>query len=262
VMGWTVPYPVEGAVYAQYILQNLPGKKVGILYDAGDFGADYLAGVTRVLGEGGTASNPIVGAEPVFRRDPPQVEPQITRLKDAGAEVLLFLTTPGPATSALQWAAGHGWKPAAILAFSALQNYDLAYLASSAGGPQNLEGFVTSATVRHFDDSDPAMAELRGFYRQTAPQLDLTGNGREFAVGGYILAEAWIETLKRAGVNPTRASLVQATESFQRFTIPQFLPGITVNTSATNHAPIRCMQMLRYQAGDLAPFGTPVCAGP
>lgn len=102
---------------------------------------------------------------------------------------------------------------------------------------------------------------MKDFLRLHAPQLDANGSFPDFAVGGYMLGEIWIETLKRAGVNPTRASLIQAAESFRGFVIPQFLPGISVDTSATNHAPIRCVQMQQFHGGKLVAFGAPVCAG-
>lgn len=258
-VGWTVPYSIEGADLARYVQQTFPGKKVGILYAAGDYGDDFLAGITRVVGAMGTANSPIVAEETYFmQRNPPEVEPQLTRIRDAGADVLMLITQPGPAASAIKWAVAHAWKPAIIVDSVAVQQADLV---AASGGAQNAEGVVTDWISHLYDEPDPAIAEVKDFLRLHAPQLDANGSFPDFAVGGYMLGEIWIETLKRAGVNPTRASLIQAAESFRGFVIPQFLPGISVDTSATNHAPIRCVQMQQFHGGKLVAFGAPVCAG-
>jgi branched-chain amino acid transport system substrate-binding protein len=39
-MGWQPSYQVEARIYAKYILQNYPGKTIGILYQNDDFGKD------------------------------------------------------------------------------------------------------------------------------------------------------------------------------------------------------------------------------
>ena len=73
--------------------------------------------------------------------------------------------------------------------------------------------------------------------------------------------QLWVETLKRAGVNPTRASLKQAAESFQHFQIPQLLKGVDVNTSATDHRPVKCIQFLKYDDKNVTTFfGDASCA--
>lgn len=57
------------------------------------------------------------------------------------------------------------------------------------------------------------------------------------------------ETLKRAGVNPTRQSLMEAAESFNRYEIARLVNGVTVLTSKTNHYPVRAVQLMKAQGG-------------
>src|ERR1700704_4328810 len=52
---WTIglapSYRTEARIYATYILQNYPDKKIGVLFQNDDFGKDYLLGLKDVLKE-------------------------------------------------------------------------------------------------------------------------------------------------------------------------------------------------------------------
>ena len=50
-MGWQPSYQVEARIYAKYILQNYPGKTIGVLYQNDDFGKDYVIGLHEGLGD-------------------------------------------------------------------------------------------------------------------------------------------------------------------------------------------------------------------
>jgi len=69
-----------------------------------------------------------------------------------------------------------------------------------------------------------------------------------------------VETLKRAGANPTRQSLLAAAESFDHYPVAQLLPGITVSTSKANHHPIRCIKLVATMGGRYSFFGDAICA--
>ena len=50
-MGWQPNYQTEARIYAAYILKNLPGKTIGVLYQNDDFGKDYVIGLREGLGD-------------------------------------------------------------------------------------------------------------------------------------------------------------------------------------------------------------------
>ena len=50
-MGFNPNYFVEGRIYGQYILQEHPNAKIGILYQNDDLGKDYLNGMKAGLGD-------------------------------------------------------------------------------------------------------------------------------------------------------------------------------------------------------------------
>src|SRR6195256_3633985 len=86
---WSVPmYPgfeMEGKTFGQYILRHKPGAKVGVLYQNDDYGKDFLVGLKAALGD----KTKIV-AEVAYEITEPTIDSQIVRLKDSGADTLLY----------------------------------------------------------------------------------------------------------------------------------------------------------------------------
>src|SRR6202046_2293999 len=84
-LGFNPSYFVEGRIYGQYILQQYPDAKVGVLYQNDDLGRDYLNGIKAGLGD--KAATMIV-AEASYEVSDPTVDSQLPQLKSAGADVL------------------------------------------------------------------------------------------------------------------------------------------------------------------------------
>ncbi len=239
-------------MYAKYIQQNWKGKKVGILRQNDDFGKDYADGLRKVLGDKGTADNPIVGEE-LYEASATDVTGQITNLKNRGAEVLYLIAIPKFAGLALKAAADLGWKPAVVMYDGAIDTS----LADIAGGKQNIEGVVSGSWYHQPTETDsPGVQAVAGFLKANDPGLALNN----WPVYGYILSQLYVESFKRAGVNPTRASMMQAVESFQGYTVAQLLPGVTVTTGKTDHRPVKCIQLNRAHDGIFTNFGDVFCA--
>jgi branched-chain amino acid transport system substrate-binding protein len=253
---YTVGYPPDyqtiGQNFAKYIQANLKGKKVGILYQNDDFGKDYVIGLKKVLGDKGTADNPIVGEE-LYESTAADVAAQVTNLKNKGAEVLYLIAIPKFAGLALKSAADLGWKPAVVMYDGAVDTG----LGDIAGGKQNIEGVISAGWYHQpTETSDPGIQAVADFLKKNDANLELNN----WPVYGYILGQLYVESFKRAGVNPTRASLMQAVESFNGFTVAQLLPGVTVSTSKTDHRPIKCVQLSKAHDGAFINFGDVFCA--
>jgi ABC-type branched-subunit amino acid transport system substrate-binding protein len=75
----------------------------------------------------------------------------------------------------------------------------------------------------------------------------------------YAAAQIFVEVLKQAGKNPTRASLLKAAESIKDFKAVALEGGVTM--TPTDHAAIHCERMIRYdQSGNPKYVGDPICA--
>jgi branched-chain amino acid transport system substrate-binding protein len=69
-----------------------------------------------------------------------------------------------------------------------------------------------------------------------------------------------VDALKRAGKNPTRASLLKAATSLNESNNPFLLPGIVARTSPTDRFALEQVQMFRYTKGVWQVFGPLVAA--
>src|SRR5260370_13129936 len=92
---WTVPmYPgfeMEGKTFGQYILKHNPNAKVGVLYQNDDYGKDFLTGLKAALRD-----KVKIVAEVAYEITEPTIDSQIVRLKDSGADTLLYFSTNSP----------------------------------------------------------------------------------------------------------------------------------------------------------------------
>jgi hypothetical protein len=90
---------------------------------------------------------------------------------------------------------------------------------------------------------DPAVALYRTIMRRHHPR------GKPADVyNWYGMTVAWtmVETLRKAGKSPTRASLLRAAQSLNLAGNPFLLPGIVLKTSKTRYFPLDKVYLYRY----------------
>src|SRR3974390_253754 len=110
-MGWQPSYQSEAHIYAKYLLKEKPDAKIGVLYQNDDFGKDYLKGLKDVLG----AKSTMIVAEESYETSEPSIDNHIVRLKAAGINVFISITTPKFAAQAIKKLAEIDWHPLHIL---------------------------------------------------------------------------------------------------------------------------------------------------
>ncbi|GAF75917.1 unnamed protein product, partial [marine sediment metagenome] len=105
---WTVQMigsnELEGLAFGQYISENLPGKKVAVLYPNLAMGIDCLEGVKQGLDPD---KNEIV-SEQSFEITAVSISSQVNNLRNSGAEVVVTNATPGFSAQAIKQAARLG----------------------------------------------------------------------------------------------------------------------------------------------------------
>ena len=89
------------------------------------------------------------------------------------------------------------------------------------------------------------------------PNGDKTDNQ---TVYGYSIAQTTVQMLKQCGNDLTRENVMKQAANLHNLALPMLLPGIVVNTSATNFAPVHQAQMRRFNGQRYVPFG-PVLSG-
>jgi len=253
-MGWQPTYQAEGQIYAKYILKNHPNAKIGILYQNDDYGKDYAKGLKDGLGE--KAKTMIVSEQPYEPADP-TVDSQIVTLKNSGADVFFNITTPKFAAQAIKKAHEIGWKPVHLL-------NNVSNSVGSVLKPAGLEAAKdVLSTAYTKDPTDPAWTNDEGkkewlaFMDKYFPEGDKTSS---FTVYGYTVAQTLVQVLKQSGDDLTRANVMKQAASLKNLTHPMLLPGISINTSATDFYPIEQMQMQKFSGERWELFG-PIISG-
>jgi branched-chain amino acid transport system substrate-binding protein len=239
-MGWQPSYQAEGQIYAKYLLKEKPNAKIGILYQNDDYGKDYVKGMKDGLGA--KAASMIVSEQPYETSDP-TVDSQIVNLKASGADVFFNVTTPKFAAQAIKKSAEIGWKPLHLL-----NN-----VSQSIGGVlkpaglENSKGILSTYYLK--DANDPAVKNDAGYKDWLAfmdkyfPEGDKSSS---FTVYGYTVAQTLAQVLKQCGDNLTRENVMKQAASLKDLEFGMLLPGIKINTSATDFYPIQQMQMQRF----------------
>jgi branched-chain amino acid transport system substrate-binding protein len=74
-------------------------------------------------------------------------------------------------------------------------------------------------------------------------------------VFGYTVAQGLVQVLKQCGDNLTRENVMKQAASLKDLELGGLLPGIKVNTSATDFAPISQLQLVKFKGETWERFG-------
>ncbi len=75
------------------------------------------------------------------------------------------------------------------------------------------------------------------------------------AVYGYNVSQTLIHVLKMCGNDLTRENIMKQAANIQDLKLPMLLPGIVVSSSATDFAPIKQMQLQKFDGTTWQLFG-------
>ena len=80
-------------------------------------------------------------------------------------------------------------------------------------------------------------------------------------VYGYGVAYVMVAVLKACGNNLTRENVMKQAASIHDLVGPMGLPGITISTSPTDYAPIKQMQLEKFDGSTWELFGEVISGG-
>jgi branched-chain amino acid transport system substrate-binding protein len=253
-MGWQPSYQSETQIYAKYILKNKPDAKIAVLYQNDDYGKDYLKGLKDGLGA--KAASMIVAQESYETTDP-TIDDHIVKLKSSGADVFIDIATPKFAAQAIKKVGEIEWKPLHFL------NNVSASVGSviKPAGYANAQNIISAAYLKDASDpqwnNDPGMKEFYAFLAKDFPSGDRLDQG---TVVGYGVSQTLVQVLKQCGDNLTRENIMKQAASLKDFRSGVMLPGIKVNTSATDFAPLSQLQLMRFKGERWELFGDVISA--
>jgi branched-chain amino acid transport system substrate-binding protein len=246
-MGWQPSYQSEARIYAKFLMKEKPNAKIAILYQNDDFGKDYLKGLKDGLGAKASA----IVAEESYETTEPTIDGHIVKLKSTGADTFISITTPKFAAQAIKKLGEIEWKPLHIVS----------NVSASVGsvmkpaGFENSQGILSAAYAKEADpqwDNDPGMKKFYAFLEKYYPDANkLDGS----VVFGYGVAQTMAKVIEMCGDNLTRENVMKQAASLKDFAPDTLLPGIKINTSSTDFAPIEQLQMMRFKGETWELFG-------
>ncbi len=249
-MGWQPSYQTEGRIYAKYILKEIPNAKIAIMYQNDDYGKDYVKGLKDGLG---TKASTMVVGEQSYETSEPTIDSQIVTLQATGANVFFNVATPKFAAQAIRKVSEVGWKPLHIL------NNVSASIGSvmKPAGFEHGQGIVSAAYLK--DATDPQwkgsadMKAWNAFMDRYMPGGDKSDSSHIY---GYSVTRTMIQVLRQCGEDLTRENMMRQAADLKNFEPGLLLPGIAINTSPADFAPIEQLQLMKFAGQTWQLFGS------
>jgi branched-chain amino acid transport system substrate-binding protein len=247
-IGWQPSYQIEARIYAHYILKNIPDAKIAILYQNDDFGKDYLIGLRDGLGD----KAKMIVATQTYETTDATIDSQIVSLAGSGANVMITVAIPKFAIQAIRKVYDIGWKPTHILS----------NVAASVGvvmrpaGPDKAVGIISAAFLK--EPTDPQWQDTLEYkeWLTWMKKYNASANVTDaYNVYGYSAAQTMVAVLKQCGDNLTRENLMKQAANVRDLKLSMLLPGIVVSTGTTDFAPIKQMQLMKFDGKTFQLFG-------
>jgi len=241
-IGWQPDYISEGRVYGQWIAKNAPNSKIAVFFQNDDYGKDYLRGLKLGLG----SKTSLIVSELGYEITDTSYGSQIARQKATGADTWVLLSTPTPTVRAIATAKALNWKPDTIVINSVSATDTVMTAAEQRAGADFVAGAMSTAYLKNPASpaygNDPWVKQ----YRRIMGRFGSGDPSNTFFYYGVAKAYDTVRLLYLAGKNPTRASLMAATQRMN-WTNPYTIKGVKVKTSAGDRFPMDQLKIIRYR---------------
>jgi len=254
-IGWQPSYRTEAQIYTKYILKEKPDAKIALLYQNDDFGKDYFLGMKDVLGDKFDKMVTVA----TYEATDATIDSQLTSLQAAGDDVLVVAALPKMSAQAIRKVHDLAWKP---MFFMSNVSISVGAVMNPAGADNGI-GIVSGAFVKDPSDptwaNDPGMNEWRAFMNKYMPGADQSDNNYVVAYG---FSKTMLQVLKQCNGDFSRENIMAQANNLHDLEIPVLLPGLKINTSPTNHHPVRAMQLEKWDGKKWVLFGDVIQGAP
>ena len=193
----------------------------------------------------------MIAAEESYDIAEPTIDTHIVKLRLSGADAFFDAATAKFAAQAIRKVAEVGWKPLHLLATGSASPGTV----MKPAGLENSQGIISAASVKGPADpqwaDDQGMKNLFTFLNKYFPEAPREG----FVAFGYAISQTMVQVLRQCGDDLTRQNVMKQAASLKNFRSELLLPGITINTSPTDFAPISQLQLMRFEGDHFKRFG-------
>ena len=98
---------------------------------------------------------------------------------------------------------------------------------------------------------------ILAFLAKDFPEGDKLDHG---TMVGYSVAQTLVQVLKQCGDDLTRENIMKQAANLKDFRTDMLLPGIKINTSPTDFAPISSLQLMKFKGEHWDLFGDVISA--
>jgi branched-chain amino acid transport system substrate-binding protein len=256
-IGYIPPYSEEGELYGRYVVKNVKKPKVAVLYQNDDYGRDLLAGLKRGLGARAKSIVASVGYDPTTA----DVQPQVTQLKASKANVLMVFAFGKFSLQAFNAVSRLGWKPQIFVNDVSSASALMAIVPQKAanGSISIVFGKDPAAPIWRNDKGIKLFQSILKKYGSSVNSRDLQDG---YFTAGMATAYTMVNTLRKAGKNLTRQSVMNAATHLNEKGNPFVLPGIVIRTTPSSRFPLTQVRLQRWSNNSWHPFGKLISAKP
>ena len=248
-MGYLPSFVGEGVMDGRRIAHVTPRARVAVLYENSDFGKDLLTGLKRGLG-----GKLKIVAQQSYETTEPDVASQVARLRASHADTLLLFATPLYAIKGYVGANRLGWHPRIYVSSVAISP-DVMKIARLSATPRTVDGSISIAFVK--DPTSKLWAKDKAvlLYKSILARFLPSAKADDvFNYYGMAVAFTMVDTLRKAGRDPTRESVLRAATHLDEID-PFLLPGIRIKTSPDDYYPMDRVKLARYRGDHWQFFG-------
>lgn len=256
-IGYIPPYSEEGELYGRYVVKNVKKPKIAVLYQNDDYGRDLLAGLRRGLGAQAKSIVAKVGYDPTSA----DVQPQVTQLKASKANVLMVFAFGKFSLQAFNAVSRLNWKPQIFVNDVSSASALMAIVPQKAanGSISIVFGKDPASPIWRNDKGVELFQSILKKYGSSVNSRDLSDG---YFTAGMATAYTMVTTLKKAGKNLTRQSVMNAATHLTEKGNPFVLPGIVIRTTPKSRFPLTQVRLQRWSNNSWHPFGKLISAKP
>ena len=182
---------------------------------------------------------------------------QVLALRRAGVDTLFIFGTPTPTIRTYATMAAVGVEAGNIFLNSVSATDTFMGIAVQRAGAAEVNGsisvYYTKDPANPAWDNDAGMKLYKSIMARFAPAGAKVTDG--LYIYGMAKAYTFVQALKAAGPNPTRAGLLKAVLNMNDKTNPFLLPGVVTKTGANDYFPISQNQLIKFNNGSWSPMG-------